>query len=72
MSTNIVIQMPIPVMSIPKYAKETGQTECAVAAQMDRGVIPFTQHQHRATRFVNIAKLTVKCLEEDTKRPWLA
>jgi len=64
--------MPIPLMSIPKYAKETGQTECAVAAQMDRGVIPFTQHQPRATRFVNIAKLTVTCLESNNDKPWLA
>ncbi|SGY86640.1 Putative uncharacterized protein [Moritella viscosa] len=54
------------------YAKKTGQTECAVAAQMDRGVIPFTQHQHRASRFVNIAKLTVTCLESNNDKPWLA
>ncbi|WP_075476176.1 hypothetical protein [Moritella viscosa] len=72
MSTRIVIQVDVPVMSIPMYAKKTGQTECAVAAQMDRGVIPFTQHQHRASRFVNIAKLTVTCLESNNDKPWLA
>ena len=72
MSTRIVIQVDVPVMSIPLFAKRSGQTECAVAAQMERGVLPFTQDKPRASRFVNIAKLTVNCLEEDTKRPWLA
>jgi len=64
--------MPIPVMSISLFAERSGQTECAVGAQMDRGVLPFTQDKPRATRFVNIAKLTVQCLESNNDKPWLA
>ena len=69
---SITIAVDSPILSIPEFAKRTGQTECAVAAQMDRGAIPFIQHQPRATRFVNILKLAQICQESNVDKPWLA
>ncbi|QUM81694.1 hypothetical protein HWV01_16090 [Moritella sp. 5] len=68
---SITIAFDTPIVSIPKFAKITGQTECAVAAQMDRGALPFIQHQPRATRFVNMLKLTQICEESNADKPWL-
>ncbi|GIC79474.1 hypothetical protein FMO003_00330 [Moritella sp. F3] len=73
MSTTIVIQMnDVPTMAVELFAERTGQTVCAVQSQMDRGTLPFTQDRPRATRFVNIAKLTMMCLESNNDKPWLA
>jgi len=72
MSTTIVIQMnDVPTMAVELFAERTGQTVCAVQSQMDSGALPFTQHKPRATRHVNIAKLTVMCLESNKDKPWL-
>lgn len=63
MSIKIVLETLI--VSIPKFAKDTGQTELAISAQMERGSLPFIQHQPRATRFVNMVKLAEICSESD-------
>ncbi|CAM3062423.1 hypothetical protein [Moritella viscosa] len=72
MSTTIVIQLKSPAVSIEEFATDSGQTVCAVTAQMDRGFIPFIQQKHRSLRLVNVAKLTQMCLESNNDKPWLA
>lgn len=62
---SITISFDAPILSIPEFAKRTGQTEDAIAMQMRRGAIPFIQHQPRATRFVNMVKLAEICSESD-------
>lgn len=69
---SITITVDSPVLSIPEFARRTGQTECAVAAQMDRGALPFIQYQPRASRFVNIITLIKICEESNADKPWLA
>lgn len=70
MSIKIVLEKLI--VSIPKFAEDTGQTEAAIAAQMDRGTLPFIQHQHRGSRFVNMVKLAEICSESNNDKPWNA
>lgn len=38
---SITIAVDSPILSIPEFAKRTGQTECAVAAQMGSWCYPF-------------------------------
>ena len=68
---SITIALDSPVLSIPEFAKRTGQTKEAIASQMDSGALPFIQHQFRATRFVNMLKLAQICEESNADKPSL-
>lgn len=67
---SITIAVDSPILSIEEFAKRTGQTECAVANQMNKGTLPFIQSQPRATRFVNVIQLSKICEEANADKPW--
>jgi len=67
---SLTLSLDSPLLSITEYATRTGITIDSVRKQMEKGHLPFIQHEARGTRYINMVQLTQRCAEANSDKAW--
>ncbi len=66
----MTLSLDTPLLSLDEYASRTGISVDSVRKQMEKGHLPFIQHENRGTRYINMVQLTQRCAEANNDKPW--
>lgn len=67
---SLTLSLDTPLLSLSEYATRTGISIDSVRKQMEKGHLPFIQHETRGTRYINMVQLTQKCAEANADKAW--
>jgi hypothetical protein len=67
---NMTLSLDTPLLSLSEYASRTGISIDSVRKQMEKGHLPFIQHEVRGTRYINMVQLTQRCAEANSDKRW--
>jgi len=67
---SITLAIDSPVLTIEEFSRRSGTTKRSIGTQMDRGQLPFIQHEPRGTRYVNMIALHKMADAANADKPW--
>jgi hypothetical protein len=67
---SMTLSLDTPLLSLGEYARRTGISVESVRKQMDKGHLPFIQHENRGTRYINMLQLTQRCADANADKAW--